>query len=97
VRTTERQRVREFLFLVGNLLKWYMLYDDAPSASSWVWTFFPDGFLWSSGVAKYGRRVVEAVASRYVLSKVELHQIWADEELAEQALLLGEKSSSIQV
>lgn len=74
--STERLRMREFLYLAGNLLKWYILYESAPPPSSWAWSFFPDGEVWLNGVEKYGKSVVEAITSKYELSEVEIADQW---------------------
>lgn len=66
VRMQDSLRMREYYFLAGNLLKWHLLYGNAPPKSSlWVWTFFPDGAKWLDGVVKYGSQVVQIMTSQY--------------------------------
>jgi len=83
VMTTERLRMREFHYLPGNLLKWFLLYDKVPPAFSWAWAFFPDGKLWKDSVEKYGKAAVQEITSQYELSEVEIHAQWAEQEAAE--------------
>jgi hypothetical protein len=45
--------------LLGNLFKWYHLYNEAPDNDSWAWRSFPDGAQWKAAVAKFGNRTVE--------------------------------------
>ena len=58
-------RVREYYFLAGNLLRWLTLYDEVPPRSSWAWEWFPDGKYWQHQAARYGGRVVEVVTERF--------------------------------
>lgn len=48
------KRLREFLFLPGQILKWTMLYDQLPPQDSWVWEWYPDGERWKLAVAEHG-------------------------------------------
>jgi hypothetical protein len=45
--------------LLGNLFKWYTLYNEAPDDDSWAWRSFPDGAQWKAAVARFGNRTVE--------------------------------------
>jgi hypothetical protein len=45
--------------LLGNLFKWYNLYNEAPGDDSWAWRSFPDGAQWKAAVAQFGNRTVE--------------------------------------
>lgn len=78
VRANERLRMREYHLLPGNLLKWFELYGKAPSASSWIWSFYPDAMEWSNAVAKYGSTAVEVVTKKYELTEVEVDQVWQE-------------------
>lgn len=50
VYATPSLRHREVLLLPGNLIKWYMIYNQAPMENSWIWDFFPDGTMWKHSV-----------------------------------------------
>jgi hypothetical protein len=63
--SSESIRMREYFLLAGNILKWYALYNEAPSASSWVWSFFPDGDKWRQAVETYGNRSIDAMVEKY--------------------------------
>jgi hypothetical protein len=39
-------RRKEFSFLAGLLVKWYMLYGELPPTESWVYQVYPDGEHW---------------------------------------------------
>jgi hypothetical protein len=52
-------RKREGFLLPGNIIKWYLLYNQLPPPSSWVWKWFPDAPYWQEGIRKHGPRVVE--------------------------------------
>jgi hypothetical protein len=71
-RSTERQvldseslRRREYFFLAGQLSKWYMLYNEAPSPFSWTWWNLPDGLVWLKGNHDYGANVVNQLTAEY--------------------------------
>jgi hypothetical protein len=64
----EGQRIKEFYFLAGNILKWYTLYGKVPPKSSWVWSFFPDGEKWENGTATFGEKAVHEVTRPYASS-----------------------------
>jgi len=42
--------MREYFWLPGHLLKWYILYNTAPPENSWVWTWMPGGQAWKEYV-----------------------------------------------
>lgn len=63
--TDDGLRIREFYFLAGNILKWYMLYGEPPPKNSWVWTHFPDGHLWTNRVSEHGIHAVDVTTSKY--------------------------------
>lgn len=65
VRGNEDLRMREYIYWMGNLLKWCMLYDEVPPPSSWVWSFFSDGKRWSVYVADHGSDVVRIATKKY--------------------------------
>jgi hypothetical protein len=73
VRAEESARVSEFSFLAGFIQKWFMLYNGPPPASSWVWTYFPDGNRWSIGIEAHGSDAVRAIASEFELSEAEVN------------------------
>lgn len=52
-------RSKEYFLLPGYLFKWYALYQEFPPASSWVWSWFPDGGLWKDRIAMYGTEVID--------------------------------------
>lgn len=56
---------REYSYLAGNIYRWFVLYDRAPSPDSWVWSWYPEGAMWKEGVDKYGMRAVEELAGPY--------------------------------
>jgi hypothetical protein len=58
-------RQREYSLLAGRLFQWYQLYGEAPSNSSWVWNWFPDGRIWKDGVAQYGSQVVDELTDGF--------------------------------
>ena len=47
-------RKADYYLLPGLLFRWSFLYHGAPSESSWVWNWFPDGDYWKSRVAEHG-------------------------------------------
>jgi len=54
----ETLRMRDYFLLPGRIFQWYYLYDETPSASSWIWDFYPDGKRWRECVERYGKDVV---------------------------------------
>ncbi|GAX15321.1 hypothetical protein FisN_8Lh394 [Fistulifera solaris] len=46
----ESSRKREWFLLPGFLYKWYTLYQEYPSQSSWIWEYFPDGREWYNSI-----------------------------------------------
>jgi len=63
-------RLREYFLLAGNLFKWYFLYQQAPPADSWVYTWFPDGDEWRRAVQDHGAESVQVVTSRGLAEEV---------------------------
>lgn len=63
--SSESLRVREYFLLAGNILKWYTMYNEVPSTSSWVWSFFPEGDKWRQAVQTYGNRSIDAMVKKY--------------------------------
>jgi hypothetical protein len=63
--SSESLRVREYFLLAGNILKWYTMYNEVPSASSWVWSFFPEGDKWRQAVEMYGNQSIDAMVKKY--------------------------------
>jgi hypothetical protein len=63
--SSESLRVREYFLLAGNILKWYTMYNEVPSASSWVWSFFPEGDKWRQAVETYGNQSIDAMVEKY--------------------------------
>ena len=59
------RRIREYYFLMGNLFRWYELYNKVPDKESWVWTWFPDGEYWLRMVQQYGREAISKAAEEY--------------------------------
>jgi hypothetical protein len=59
-------RIREISFLGGHLLRWYFLYNRGPSLSSRMWSWFPDGTLWKTGMIEHGSDVVQILTEPYV-------------------------------
>jgi hypothetical protein len=51
-------RSKEYFLLPGYVFKWYTLYHEFPPASSWVWSWFPDGELWRDRIALHGTKLV---------------------------------------
>jgi hypothetical protein len=47
-------RLREIQFLAGNVLKWHLLYNQLPDASSAIYWWFPDSDTWSTCIAERG-------------------------------------------
>jgi cytoskeletal protein RodZ len=62
---SESLRVREYFLLAGNIMKWYTMYNEVPSASSWVWSFFPEGDKWRQAVETYGNQSIDAMVTKY--------------------------------
>lgn len=58
---TEGQ-VREYFFLAGHILNWWVLYNQTPPADSWVWDWYPHGRFWRSLVDHYGAHDAVLVA-----------------------------------
>ncbi len=58
----ESKRKREYFLLPGQLMKWYELYSEFPPATSWVWSWYPDGQFWKQQVEKHGGNAVEIVS-----------------------------------
>jgi hypothetical protein len=56
-------RKREYFLLPGLIFKWYLLYKEVPSPSSWVWSSYQDGAFWRDQVDKHGSKAVEIVAN----------------------------------
>jgi hypothetical protein len=52
-------RSKEYFLLPGYIFKWYALYHEFPPASSWVWSWFPDGELWQDRIALHGTKLVD--------------------------------------
>jgi hypothetical protein len=62
----ESLRMRELTYLPGLLLKWYMLYGNAPDFTSWVYDVYPDGELWRQGIAAQGQQFHEEMLLKYM-------------------------------
>jgi hypothetical protein len=60
---------REYYLLPGNIQRWLFLYDDIPSADSWIWKAMPDGRTWLEGYREYGADVVNKLTKKYVDDK----------------------------
>jgi hypothetical protein len=58
-------RMRDYFLLPGNLVKWFALYNEAPSDSSWVWNWFPDGKAWKRAVQTHGIQAFEKMTDRW--------------------------------
>jgi hypothetical protein len=68
----KRGRMREFYFLAGYLLKWYVLYQELPAKDHWAWTWFPDSEKWKEGISIHGPdRVVKAITEEFALTETE--------------------------
>jgi hypothetical protein len=52
-------RSKEYFLLPGYIFKWYVLYREFPPASSWVWSWFPDGGLWQDRIALHGTKLID--------------------------------------
>ncbi len=61
----ESKRKRELFLLPGQLMRWYELYGEFPPATSWVWSWYPDGQFWKQQVAKYGGAAVEMIGQSF--------------------------------
>ncbi|GAX15309.1 hypothetical protein FisN_8Hh394 [Fistulifera solaris] len=48
----ESSRKRDWFLLPGLLYKWYVLYQEYPPQSSWIWEYFPDGREWYNSIRK---------------------------------------------
>lgn len=46
-------------YALGNLFKWYQLYNQGPPDNSWLWRSFPDGQKWKDVNAALGNRTVD--------------------------------------
>jgi hypothetical protein len=51
----------QYLLLLGNLFKWFTLYNAAPPDDSYAWRVFPDGEKWRQAVRVYGNRTVDVM------------------------------------
>lgn len=49
-----KDRLRQYSLLPGNLMKWDYLYQEAPLDDSWIWREFPDGAFWKELVHEFG-------------------------------------------
>lgn len=85
------KRLRDYVYLPGNLIKWHALYQQVPPPDSWAWTWFPDGALWRDAVAHFGgvQRAIEMVTRPYVsrsmLQPDEMSNGWSSYNAEEQA------------
>jgi len=52
-------RMKEYWLLPGRLLRWIELYNTTPPASSWAWSWFPDGDIWREAVKNNGTAVID--------------------------------------
>jgi hypothetical protein len=52
-------RSKEYFLLPGYIFKWHAIYQELPPASSWVWSWFPDGDLWKDRMAKHGTNLID--------------------------------------
>jgi hypothetical protein len=50
--------------LLGNIFKWFALYNAAPSDDSYAWRVFPDGEKWRQAVKVLGNRTVDIVLEK---------------------------------
>jgi hypothetical protein len=66
IQSDEGLRRREYYYLAGLLFKWYALYEAAPPADSWVWSWFPEGSAWRRGVENHGANVVKELTEEFV-------------------------------
>ena len=66
LKTSEDAQLREYYYLVGNLIKWFTLYgpEGVPRQDSWVWNHFPAGHRWKELVNQYGLNAIEAMVER---------------------------------
>ena len=69
VKSSESRRVREYLYLAGNIMKWHHHYSRVPGDSSWVWSYFPDGDMWKSAVAIVGENAISRVSKQYIVEE----------------------------
>jgi hypothetical protein len=51
----------QYLMLLGNLFKWFTLYNAAPHDNSYAWRVFPDGKKWRKAVKMFGNRTVDVM------------------------------------
>jgi hypothetical protein len=56
-------RIRDYHLLGGMITRWLKFYQQIPSPSSWVWSYYKDADLWQNAVAKHGERAFEKVAA----------------------------------
>jgi hypothetical protein len=50
--------------LLGNIFKWFTLYNAAPSDDSYAWRVFPDGEKWRQAVKVFGNRTVDVILEK---------------------------------
>ena len=62
-------RLREFVFLAGNIHKWQVLYNRVPSQDSWVWQWYPDSDFWRQAILQHPDNTVESVLQSSAVQK----------------------------
>jgi hypothetical protein len=77
-------RMKEYYLLPGKIFKWYTLYNEIPSQTSWVWKWFPDGETWREGAELYGKNVVEILNGPEITVSLQV----LEEEEESQAIAL---------
>jgi hypothetical protein len=74
------KRLTEYYLLLGNIMRWFYLYNEMPPADSWIWTWFPDGPLWKRVSKEFGSSVVGMVTKsvkKHMLLTMQKHQnVW---------------------
>ena len=66
---------REYLYLAGNVFRWYKLYNKIPSTESWTWEWFPDGRTWETAARSEGAYAVNAIAQQL---NTNVKEIWVE-------------------
>ncbi|KAL7543967.1 hypothetical protein ACHAWF_007493, partial [Thalassiosira exigua] len=56
----------EYFYLAGNLIRWFKLYNKAPSGNSWVWQWYPNGNRWMLGIKEHGPNAVAEISGHFL-------------------------------
>jgi hypothetical protein len=58
-------RMRDYALLPGQIMKWYVLYNEVPPDDSWIWRWFPDGPTWRLATNEHKRNAVKMMTRPY--------------------------------